>query len=213
MAGDGPSCPCSAGGAATFIRPLACARVRELDVTIWYLEMTDPSQGVPAPEPDPELDVRQVELPAPELARALYTGVGSDWYWTERVDWSWGRWHERLSRPEVETWVGWLRGTPVGYAELERDGDAVEIASFGLLPAFIGRGIGTRLLDAAVRRAWALGPRRVWLHTCSLDGPAALRTYTGRGFAVYDERIERIALPDRPPEPWPGAERPPAPGA
>jgi GNAT superfamily N-acetyltransferase len=163
-----------------------------VEVTTWFLEMTAPSQLAPAPEPDPELDVRRGA--SPELSRALYAGVGSDWHWTDRLDWSPQRWHERLSRPEVDTWVGWVHGAPAGYAELERDGDAVELVSFGLLPAFAGRGLGTRLLDAVVRRAWALGPRRVWLHTCSLDSPAALPTYRGRGFEVYDERTERVFL-------------------
>jgi ribosomal protein S18 acetylase RimI-like enzyme len=183
-------------------------RVPAVDVTTWYLEMTDPAQQAPAPEPDPELTIRPVELPAPELGRALYAGVGADWYWLDRIGWDWARWHERLAREGVELWIPWVRGTPAGYAELERDGDAVEIASFGLLPAFFGRGLGPRLLDAVVRRAWELGPRRVWLHTCSLDGPAALRTYRRRGFEVYDERTDRVTLPDEPPEPWPGANRP-----
>ena len=176
-----------------------------VEVTTWYLQMTGPERLAPAPDPVAGLEVRHAELPSPELSRALYAGVGSDWYWTERLGWSWRRWQERLARPEVETWVAWLRGTPIGYAELEREGDAVEIASFGLLPAFIGRGYGPRLLDAAARRAWALGPRRVWLHTCSLDGPAALPTYRRRGFEVYDVRTGRVVLPAERPEPWPGA--------
>jgi GNAT superfamily N-acetyltransferase len=179
-----------------------------VEVTIWYLQMTDPAQLAPAPEPDPELEVRQAELPSPELSRALYIGVGSDWYWTDRLGWSWSRWYEHLARAEVETWVAWVRGTPAGYAELERERDAVELVSFGLLPGFQGRGLGTRLLDAALRRAWALRPRRVWVHTCSLDGPAALPTYRGRGFELYDERTGLVPLPDEPPEPWPGAARP-----
>ena len=177
-------------------------------VTTWFLQMADPAQLAAAPEPDPDLEVRQAELPSPELSRMFYTGVGSDWYWTDRRGWSWERWHAWLARPEVETWVGWVRGTPAGYAELERQGDAVELVSFGLLPAFIGRGLGTRLLDAALRRAWALGPRRVWVHTCSLDGPAALRTYQGRGLEIYDERTDRQVLPAERPQPWPGAARP-----
>ena len=93
-------------------------------------------------------------------------------------------------------------------AELERQGDAVELVSFGLLPAFMGRGLGPRLLDAALRRAWALGPRRVWVHTCSLDGPAALHTYQARGLEIYDERTHGQELPAEPLEPWPGADRP-----
>jgi hypothetical protein len=48
------------------------------------------------------------------------------------------------------------------------------------------------------------------VHTCSLDGPAALRTYQGRGLEVYEERVDDMLLPDSKPEPWPGAARPPA---
>jgi GNAT superfamily N-acetyltransferase len=184
--------------------------VTSVEVTTWFLQMTDPGQLAPAPSADPELEIRRAELPSPELSRALYAGVGSDWHWFDRVGWTWSRWHEHLSRAELETWVAWLRGTPVGYAELEHDGDAVELVSFGLLPAFIGRGLGPRLLDAVLRRAWALGPRRVWVHTCSLDGPAALPTYQRRGLTVYDERTEQVVLPAQRPEPWPGAQRPAA---
>jgi GNAT superfamily N-acetyltransferase len=184
--------------------------MRSVQVTTWFLEMTDPGRLAPAPEPDPALEVRQVELPAPELSRALYATVGSDWYWTDRLSWSWSRWLEWLDRPELETWVAYVRGAPAGFFELERDGDAVELVAFGLLPAFIGRGLGPRLLDFALRRAWAQGPRRVWVHTCSLDGPAALPTYRRRGLEVYDERIDQVSLPDSPPEPWPGAGRPAA---
>jgi GNAT superfamily N-acetyltransferase len=179
-----------------------------VEVTTWFLQMTDRAELAEAPEPDPELEIRQAELPSPELSRMLYTAVGSDWYWTDRLGWTWDRWHEWLARPELETWVAYVRGTPAGFAEIEDQGVAVELVSFGLIPAFMGRRLGPPLLDAALRRAWALGPERVWVHTCSLDGPAALRTYQARGLQVYDERTHRQDLPDDPPEPWPGAERP-----
>jgi GNAT superfamily N-acetyltransferase len=182
--------------------------VKSAQVTTWFLEMTDPGRLPAAPEPDPELEIRRAELPSPELSRMLYAGVGADWYWTDRLGWTWQRWLQWLDRPELETWVAYLRGTPAGFFELEDQGDAVEIASFGLLPAFIGRGIGKRLLDFAIRRAWELEPRRVWVHTCSLDGPNALRTYQGRGLEIYDERVDEVALPAKRPQPWPGADRP-----
>jgi GNAT superfamily N-acetyltransferase len=184
--------------------------MKSVQVTTWFLQMTDPGRLPSAPEPDPSLEIRQVELPSPEFSRMLYTAVGADWYWIDRFTWSWTRWQHWLARPELETWVAWVRGTPAGFFELESDGDAVEIASFGLLPAFIGRGIGTRLLDFAIRGAWQLGPSRVWVHTCSLDGPAALHTYQGPGLEIYDERVDDVVLPDEPPEPWPGAQRPAA---
>jgi GNAT superfamily N-acetyltransferase len=178
-----------------------------VEVTTWYLEMTDPAQQAPPPAPLDGLEIRRAELPSPELSRFLYTAVGGEWFWIDRLGWTWERWHEWVDRPELETWVAYLRGTPAGFAELEIQDDAVELASFGLLPAFIGRGLGPRLLDAAVRRAWELGRPRVWVHTCSLDGPAALRTYERRGFRRYDERRHTQELPDEPPGPWPGARR------
>ena len=179
-----------------------------VQVTTWFLEMTDPTRLPQAPPPDPDLEVRRAELPSPELSRMLYVGVGADWYWVDRLRWTWERWMEWLDRSELETWVAYVRGTPAGFFELEHDGDAVEIAAFGLLPAFIGRGIGTRLLHRAIARGWELAPRRVWVHTCSLDGPAALRTYQGRGLEIYDEQVDEALLPEQRPEPWPGAERP-----
>jgi GNAT superfamily N-acetyltransferase len=184
--------------------------VNAVQVTTWFLEMTDAARLPDAPEPDPELEVRRAELPSPELSRMLYVAVGADWYWVDRLSWSWERWQAWLARDELETWVAYVRGTPAGFFELEHQGDAVEIASFGLLPGFIGRGLGTRLLDFAIRRAWALDPTRVWVHTCSLDGPAALRTYLGRGLEIYDERVDDVVLPDERPQPWPGADRPAA---
>jgi GNAT superfamily N-acetyltransferase len=74
-------------------------------------------------------------------------------------------------------------GGPAGYFELrEHDDASVEIAYFGLLPDFIGRGWGKYLLTRAVQIAWDLGATRVWLHTCTLDHPAALPNYLKRGF-------------------------------
>ena len=61
------------------------------------------------------------------------------------------------------------------------------------------------LLTAAVQRAWAINARRVWVHTWSLDHPAALRNYLARGFAVFREERFTIEAPDEPPGPWPGA--------
>jgi GNAT superfamily N-acetyltransferase len=154
--------------------------------------------------------VRRVEPPSPELSRGLYAAVGADWWWTDRLGWEAERWHAHLSRPGVETWVAHDRGTPAGYGELEAAGGEVELNSLGLLPAFLHRGIGSRLLDAVLRRAWAMTdppPRRVWLNTCSLDSPGALRAYEARGLVRYREETAPVQLPDQPLEPWPGAGR------
>lgn len=67
---------------------------------------------------------------------------------------------------------------------------AIELAYFGLIPAFIGQRLGPYLLDVAIRAAWAREPSRVWLHTCTLDHPRALATYDRAGFRVFERKIE-----------------------
>ncbi len=183
-------------------------RVRR-DVTIWYLEMSSPSElnGVETP---PELEIRRAGLPSPELSRYLYTAVGGPWHWTDRLSWSWDDWLRHLDPARTETWLALVSGTPVGYFELVRHEDgAVDIAQFGLLPAFLGNGWGGPLLTRAVRRAWELGATRVTVNTCSLDAPAALSNYQRRGFRlVREKRLPAVALPEKPRGAWEGAGSP-----
>lgn len=190
-----------------------------VEVTTWYLDMTSPGQLRPARSPDPALGAQllRARIPLPEYSRFLYTAVGGDWHWTDRLAWTYRDWMAWLDREALATWVLHVQGTPAGYVELEGQvqGD-VEVAYFGLLPAFTGRGLGGHLLTEAVRRAWDSGTtwaqagppaRRVWVHTCSLDGPAALANYEARGFTVYDVRMQVEHVPPQPPGPWPGADR------
>jgi GNAT superfamily N-acetyltransferase len=184
--------------------------VRHVEVTTWYLEMLSPAdlRGAQAP-PDTGASVVRAEIPSPELNRFLYTAVGGQWYWSDRLSWTFADWLGYLDRPELETWVLWVCGTPAGYVELEaQPATNVEVAYFGLLPKFVGRGLGGYLLSAGVERAWARGARRVWVHTCSLDGPNALANYLARGFRIYDQRTETLNLASAPPGPWPGAAMP-----
>jgi len=113
---------------------------------------------------------------------------------------------EAAARLMRRTLVLYVSGTPAGYVELEvQPENTVEVAYFGLLPRFIGQRLGGYLLGVGVERAWAQGARRVWVHTCSLDGPNALANYQARGFRVYDRRVEQMDLPRESPGPWPGA--------
>ncbi|MBB2913216.1 ribosomal protein S18 acetylase RimI-like enzyme [Streptosporangium becharense] len=185
-----------------------------MDVTTWYLEQTSHSDLIAAKSPSMEVDIVRAEVPSPEFGRFLYTAVGGDWSWTERLPWTWREWADWLDG--VETWVAYHRGTPAGYVELALQEDAtVEITYFGLLPWATGKGVGGHLLEVGTARAWDIAERRpereptrrVWLHTCSLDGPAALANYRARGFRVYDTRLNVPGdeYEGDPPGPWPGA--------
>ena len=171
-----------------------------------YLEITSPHELRPARPSTIAFQLVHVEIPCPELNRFLYTAVGARWWWYSRLSWDYARWLAYLDRPDLETWIAYVSGTPAGYFELERQPDAaVELAYFGLLPRFIGKGVGGNLLTAAIARAWEMGAKRVWVHTCTLDHPQALANYQAHGFRIY--RIEEAMeeLPDKPLQPWPGA--------
>jgi GNAT superfamily N-acetyltransferase len=179
--------------------------VVEVEVTTWSLELRRPSELRPSAAPDLELSLLQAKRPSPELGRFLYTAVGGSWYWIDRLAWSSERWLEWLSRTGVETWVAYQEGTPVGYFELDGSSRSeVEIAYFGLLPDFIGKRLGGWLLTRAIERAWEMGPERVWVHTCSLDGPHALANYQARGMRVFKVETNVQQLPLEAPGPWPG---------
>ncbi|MGD9722771.1 MAG: GNAT family N-acetyltransferase [Pirellulales bacterium] len=188
-----------------------------IDVTIWYLEMLDPAALRPRRCDVAGWEVRRAAAD-PAINREYYRRVGADWQWTDRLSWPEGRWQTYVAQPGLETWIGYLDDEPVGYFEL-LDGGAVgadeggqshfsprtpknrdrphesaggvEIAYFGLLPEFVGRGLGGALLSAAIERAWARGPARVWVHTCSLDHPQALANYQARGMRVYKTETQR----------------------
>jgi GNAT superfamily N-acetyltransferase len=150
-----------------------------------YLEICDRSELRASDAPRVPFTLLRIEVPTPELNRFLYVAVGAGWAWRDRLPWDRARWLAYLDRAEVETWVMHVRGSPAGYFELERQGESVEVAYFGLLPAFIGLGLGGALLTAAIARGFDLGAARVWLHTCTLDHPQALANYVARGLRPY----------------------------
>ncbi|MFF2848304.1 GNAT family N-acetyltransferase [Streptomyces sp. NPDC058001] len=184
-----------------------------ITVTTWSLEQTSPADLRPATAPPGEVTVVRAGVPSPEFSRYLYTAVGQDIRWTDRLALTYAQWEEALTRPGTETWVAYDHGTPAGYVEMQaQEEGAVEIVYFGLVPAFRGRRIGGHLLSYGVARAWDLAERwpnlpptkRVWLHTCSKDGEHAMDNYLRRGFQLFDTKVEEepeVATPG----PWPGA--------
>jgi GNAT superfamily N-acetyltransferase len=134
-------------------------------------------------------------------SRGLYRAVGSAWHWRDRDAWPDAQLAARLARPEVSVWLlasaAEATASPLGYAELERGPEGVvEICYFGLLPSALGRGLGAGFLSTVCEQAFALGASRVWLHTCTLDHPAALANYEKRGFVRDRSETYFVDLPD-----------------
>ena len=165
-------------------------------VTRTYLRMASPAALRPARTTVADARIEHVAPCPVERYRALYHAVGASWHWHDRDAWSDARLGEHLAQEGVHVHVLAVGGETAGYFELQRhdDGD-VEIVYFGLLPPFIGRGLGGHLLTAAVEEAWRMGATSVWLHTCTLDHPAALANYRARGFEPYHSEHYQVSVP------------------
>jgi len=183
-----------------------------MKVTTWSLQMLRPAPQAPRAFPE-GVRLDQATGITPEYARFLYGLVGGDWYWTDRLPWTRQQWADELAVPGTEFWISYGAGVPMGYVHLQpvtqADGTHVEIRYFGLAPQAIGRGLGGRLLEHGIAAAWSLPERsglppaaRVWVHTCSLDGPAALANYQARGLVVYAKDTSEQFVPAHSPGPW-----------
>lgn len=169
-------------------------RVPMIEVTRTYLEMRSPGDLRPAHTPDPQPPIERLERCSPELFRHLYAEVGRAFHWTDRLGWTDEQVQHHLADPRIHLWLMSWEKAPAGYFELrEHEDAAVEIAYFGLLPAFIGRGWGKYLLTRATQAAWEMGPKRVWLHTCTLDHAAALPNYLKRGFRAVRQEVYTVS--------------------
>lgn len=169
--------------------------MRTIEVLRTYLEMTSRSDLRREDQTPPGARLEPVRDCPWHFYRYLYVEVGRQYHWKDRLVWTEAEFRRHLDGPST-VWLLTMEGAPAGYFELRgHDDDSIEVAYFGLLPEFVGRGLGKYLLSRAVEEAWALGPRRVWLHTCTLDHPSALPNYLKRGFRKVSEETYQTLLP------------------
>ena len=161
-------------------------------LTRTYLEMTDRRAFRPEWTHTPGVVVDRISRCPAYLFRSLYAEIGRQYGWLDRLNWTDDEIQSHLVNPAVSIWVMRVQDAPAGYFELRTEPDgSTELAYFGLLPEFIGQGLGKHLLSVAVEQAFERGARRLWLHTCTLDNPAALPNYLKRGFVPFRTEIVR----------------------
>jgi GNAT superfamily N-acetyltransferase len=168
---------------------------RVVDVTTYHLETFHRPTARLLP-PSPGIAVVHAVEPGPRFYRYLYDTVGAPWHWYDRRRMTPAQLTAIVNDPRVEVHVLTDRGVPIGYAELDRrvDGEA-ELAYFGLFPEAIGRGLGAWFLRWTMAEAWRPPDvARVWVHTCTLDHPAALPLYLAAGFVQFDEERHRQTI-------------------
>lgn len=165
-----------------------------VNVTTWYLDYQGSTLELPFwPE---GVSLVEAKIASPDLSQFLFCAVGNHWHWFSRLSWTYQQWQDYLTAGNVRTWVLYQSGTPAGFVELRKHSDdSVELKFFGLLPAFIGQGLGTRLAQAAIALAQQWQASRVWVHTCSEDHPKALKTYQQAGFVITQTEQQDEEMP------------------
>jgi len=154
-----------------------------------WLQMFAHPQG-PVQPPRDGLVVVHAKKPPVAYYRFLYDAVGGDYDWTSRKKLSDAELAALLHDPGLEVHVLMADGVPAGFAELDlRTEGEIELVQFGLMSDFIGQGLGKYFLQWTIDKAWSYSPKRLWLHTCTKDHPAALPNYLKAGFAVYKEGL------------------------
>ncbi len=172
-----------------------------IEIVITYLEMTAPPPPRPPRQPAHPVALLRLAKPSAAFYRYLYGTVGAPWFWYERCMLADDALLPLIRAEGVEITVLYADGEPAGYVEMDYRDKAVpsesgvNVAYFGLVPHFIGHGLGGFLLGRTVDEAWRRGARRLWVHTCTLDHPRALALYQKAGFVPYKQETKVIDDP------------------
>lgn len=161
-----------------------------VDLLVTYLDMTAPPPGPALGCPDSTASLKRENL-SPAGYLDLYRAVGASLDWDQRLRMPRDDLAILLASPSI--WLNVLRadGVAVGFCEFNGVGEpVVELAHFGLVEAFQGRGLGPYLLDGSLRAIWTRKLERVWLHTDTNDHPKALSVYLRAGFRIRERRME-----------------------
>ena len=166
----------------------------ELAAVVTFLEIR---KAPTAQVPTSDLSLRRIPHPDVDRYRQLFRRIGQDWLWFSRLTLS----DEELAKIIDDDGIELFAvvdefGAEIGILELDfREAGQCELAFVGILPELAGRGHGRWLLGETLRLAWRDGIRRLHVHTCTLDHPAALPAYRSIGFVAYKRAIERFPDP------------------
>ena len=129
-----------------------------------------------------------------EINKFFYKNIGKKHHWVDRLLWTNEQWINYTSDEKLKTYVLQKNNDLAGYFELisHTEINEVEIAYLGLLEEYQNKKLGSYLLSSAIKNSFLNNPKRVWVHTCSLDHKNALNNYISRGMKVFKK--ETISL-------------------
>ena len=157
-----------------------------------YLEITSISDLNESSVLTDGYSVQIIEQEDFQLNKFFYKNVGKNHHWIDRLIWTEKKWIEYVSDEKVKTYVVKKENELAGYFELIIHTDEVEIAYLGLLEEYQNKKLGSFLLSSAIKNSFLKKPKRVWVHTCSLDHKNALNNYIARGMKIYKKETITI---------------------
>ena len=154
----------------------------------YYLEINSLEDLKTKAVPSEGFSIKEEDKNNFALNKFFYKQIGKKHEWVDRLIWQDKNWIDYVSNENLKTLILRKENNIVGYFELLFDNNDCEIAYFGILEEYIGKGYGGFLLSEAIRLGFT-NSRRIWVHTCSLDHPNALENYKSRGMKIFKTEI------------------------
>ena len=170
---------------------------RTVSTTVTYLALHAPPARLPPAPAAPRMALMRAEDIPLHFYRYLYDRVGAACLWVERLGLSDEALAAMVQRAGIEITVLYASGAPAGYYELDfADAERPNLVYFGLMPEWIGRGMGAWLLGTAISEVFVRGAAEMTVNTCTLDHPAALPLYQRLGFQPVRREERNLIVPD-----------------
>ena len=160
----------------------------------FYLEINTINDLKTKPISSDRFSLKEANKDNFDLNKFFYKQIGKRHQWVDRLIWQDNDWLKYISNENLRTYILKKENDLVGYFELIFNNNDCEIAYFGILEEFIGKGYGGFLLSEALKIGFKRA-KRIWVHTCSLDHPNAIENYKSRGMKIFKtEILKRTAI-------------------
>jgi len=164
----------------------------ERSIDRFYLHLLSRNDLIPSDCKEKNLEVILEKEPTVDFCKFLYKEVGKDFFWRDRLKWSDQDWLNYINNIFFKLYILKQNNELAGYYELLYDPkiSSMEISYFGIFKEFFDKGIGGYLLTDAILNSYKHSINKVWVHTCTLDHPNALKNYLARGMKIF--KTEKI---------------------
>ena len=164
----------------------------ERSIDRFYLHLLNYKDLIKSNCKEKNLEILLEKKPTIDLCKFLYKEIGKDFFWRDRLKWSDSDWTNYISQDFFKLYILKSNNKLAGYYELLYNpiNPSMEIAYFGIFKEFFGKGIGGYLLTDSILNSFKEKINKVWVHTCTLDHPNALKNYLARGMTIF--KTEKI---------------------